>query len=101
MEAMMPEHSGMHFYLDWAKERIDEMDATLASFEAKVGQMQAESKVKADKLITELGKRRDEFQTRVKQEAKAGEAAWQRTKPQLESHWNDFEAQVKTYIDSL
>jgi hypothetical protein len=101
MEAMMPEQSSMHFYLNWAKERIDEMDATLASFEAKAGQMQAESKVKADQLIAELGKRRDEFQTRVKQEAKAGEAAWERTKPQLESRWNDFEAQVKTYIDSL
>jgi hypothetical protein len=101
MEAMMPEQSSMHFYLNWAKQRIDEMDATLASFEAKAGQMQADSKVKADQLIAELGKRRDEFQARVQEEAKAGEAAWERTKPQLESRWNDFEAQVKTYIDSL
>jgi hypothetical protein len=101
MEAMVTEQSSMHFYLNWAKERIDEMDATLASFEAKAGQMQAESKVKANQLIAELGKRRDEFQAKVKEEAKAGEAAWERTKPQLESRWNDFEAQVKTYIDSL
>jgi hypothetical protein len=36
------------FYLDWTKERIDEMDASLASFEAKAGQVQADSKVKAD-----------------------------------------------------
>ena len=97
----MTEQSGMHFYLNWAKERIDEMDATLASFEAKVGQMQAESKVKADQLIAELGKRRDEFQAKVEKEAKAGEAAWERMKPQLESGWNDFEAQVRTYVDSL
>src|SRR6516164_2849682 len=61
----MPAES-MHFYLNWAKERIDEMDATLASLEAE-----------------------------------AGQAAWARTKPQLESRWNDFEAQVKTYIDSV
>ena len=26
----MPAHSSMHFYLNWAKERIDEMDAVLA-----------------------------------------------------------------------
>jgi hypothetical protein len=30
----MPEHSSMHFYLNWTKERLDEMDATLASLEA-------------------------------------------------------------------
>ena len=30
-EANMSEQSGMHFYLNWAKERIDEMDAALAS----------------------------------------------------------------------
>ena len=42
MEAIMPEQSRMHFYLNWAKERIDEMDATLASLEANVSQVQAD-----------------------------------------------------------
>lgn len=97
----MTQHSSMHTYLNWAKERIDEMDATLASLEAKVGEMQAETKVHADQLIAELGKRRDEFKASVKEQAKAGEAAWERTKPELESRWNEFEAQVKTYIESL
>jgi hypothetical protein len=32
---MMPEQSSMHIYLNWTKERIDEMDAALASLEAK------------------------------------------------------------------
>lgn len=97
----MPAESRMHFYLNWAKERIDEMDATLASLEAKAGQVQADSKAKANQLIAELQKRRDEFQAAVTKQAEAGEAAWARTKPQLESRWNDFEAQVKTYIDSV
>ncbi|MCP1853141.1 hypothetical protein ACVIHH_001211 [Bradyrhizobium sp. USDA 4518] len=43
----MSEQSNVHFYLNWAKERIDEMDAALASFEMKAGQAKAESKVKA------------------------------------------------------
>ena len=83
----MPEPSRMHFYLNWAKERIDEMDATLASLEAKVSQVQADSKVKANQLIADLQKRRDDFQATVKKQAEAGEAAWQSTKPQLGSHW--------------
>lgn len=40
----MSQQSSMHFYLNWAKERIDEMDAALASFEVKAGEAKAESK---------------------------------------------------------
>ena len=97
----MPEHSSMHFYLNWTKERLDEMDATLASLEGKARQVKADSKAQADKLIGELKKRRDEFQAKVKAQAQAGEAALQATKPQLESQWQAFEAQVKTYFDTV
>ena len=38
----MPEQSSMHFYLNWAKERIDEMDAALASLEVKASHAKAE-----------------------------------------------------------
>ena len=97
----MSVQSSMHFYLNWAKERIDEMDAALASLEAKASRLQADSKVKADQLIADLHKRRDEFEAAVKKEAEAGEVAWVRTKAQLESQWNGFEAQVKAYIDTV
>jgi hypothetical protein len=97
----MPEQSSMHFYLNWAKERIDEMDATLASLEARTSQVQADAKTKGSQLIADLQKQRDEFQASVKKQVEAGEAAWQRTKTQLESQWNDFEAQVKTYFETV
>ena len=76
----MPAQSSMHFYFNWAKERIDEMDAVLASLEAKAGEVQAESRSKADLLIADLHKKRDEFQEVAKKQADAGEAAWLRTK---------------------
>jgi len=41
----------MHAYLNWTKQRIDEMDATLASLEAKVSQLKVDSKAKADHLL--------------------------------------------------
>ena len=50
----MPEQSSMHYYLNWAKERIDEMDAALASLEVKANQAKADSKVKGDQLIADL-----------------------------------------------
>ena len=97
----MPEQSSAHFYLNWAKERIDEMDATLASLEAKASHVQAESKARAGQLIADLQKRRDEFQAAVKKQVEAGQAAWERTKTQLESQWNGFEAQVKAYFETV
>ena len=97
----MSAQSSMHFYLNWAKERIDEMDAALGSLEAIASRLQADSKVKADQLIADFHKRRDEFEAAVKKEAEAGEVAWVRTKAQLESQWNGFEAQVKAYIDTV
>ena len=97
----MPEQSSLHVYLSWAKERIDEMDAALASFEAKASQARADLKPKVDQLIVNLKKRRDEFQTSLKTQAEAGEAAWERAKADMEAQWNDFEAQVKTYFDTV
>ena len=42
----MDSQSSMHFYLNWAKERIDEMDAMLASLEQNASGMQADARRK-------------------------------------------------------
>ena len=97
----MPEHSSIHPYLNWTKERLDEMDATLASLEGKASQVKADPKAEADKMIGDLKKRRDEFLDKVKAQAQAGEAALQAIKPQLESQWQAFEAQVRTYFNTV
>ncbi len=97
----MAEQSSVHAYLNWTKQRIDEMDATLASLEAKAGQVKAELKAKADQMLADMKKRRDEFQAKAKAQVQAGEAAMQASKAQLESQWHGFEAQVKTYFDTV
>jgi hypothetical protein len=101
MEIAMSQESSMHVYLNWTKERIDEMDATLASLEAKATLVKADSKVKADQLIADLKKRRDEFGANAKAQAQAGEAALHAAKAQLESQWKGFETQVKAYFDTV
>src|SRR5271157_3457180 len=99
VEATMPEQSSVHAYLNWTKQRIDEMDATLASLEAKGGQAKAESKAIADQMLADMKKRRDDFQAKV--QAQASEAAMQASRAQLESQWHGFETQVKTYFDTV
>lgn len=95
----MPEQSSMHVHLNWAKERIDEMDAALASFEVRADQAKAESKVKVDQIVADLKERRDEFRALLKTQVEASEAALARAKTDLEKQWNGFEAQVKTYFE--
>jgi hypothetical protein len=101
MEVIMPSQSSMHFYFNWAKERIDEMDAILASLEAKANQVQGDSRAKADQYIADLHKKRDTFQELVKKQTDAGEAAWLKSKSQLENNWNGFEAEVRKYIETF
>ena len=97
----MPTHSSIHFYLNWAQERIDEMDATLASLESKVSEVHADARVKADKVLADIRNKRDEFRSTVKEQSEASEAAWIKAKAQLETDWNAFEADVKNYVEAF
>jgi hypothetical protein len=101
METAMAEQSTLHPYLSWTKQRLDEMDATLASLEAKAGKLQADSKVKADAAIGEMKKQRDAFSAAAKAQAKATGAAVEANRKQMEAQWHGFEGQVKAYFDSV
>ena len=93
--------SNIHFYVNWAKERLDEMEAMLTSLEAKVGGVQSDVRGMADKVLTELRKKRDEFRDTVKKNAEANEAAWIAAKAKLEGDWKAFEADVTKYVESF
>ena len=97
----MPTQSSIHFYVNWAKERLDEMDATLTSLEDKVGEVQADARDKANKALADLRKKRDDFRDTIKKQSEANEAAWNSAKTKLESEWNVFEAEVKKYVESF
>ena len=97
----MPTQSSMHFYLNWAKDRMDEMDATLASLESKVGEVQADARAQADQTLTDLRKKCDDFRDTIKKQSEANEAAWDSAKAQLEFEWSAFEAEVNKYVDSF
>ena len=97
----MPTQSSAHFFFNWAKERIDEMDATLASLESKAADMPDESRVKADQFIADLRNKRNEFESTVKREAEAGEAAREATEARLATQWNGFESEIKKYLEAV
>lgn len=98
---MTMQTSSAHFFLSWAKERIDEMDATLASLESKSSQVQAEARAKADRLVAEMKKQRDEFDSTVKKHAEAGDAAWDGARERLETEWKGFQAETEKYLETF
>lgn len=97
----MPASTSTHFFLNWAKERIDEMDAALTSLEGKIPEVKADLRSKADKALADLRKKRDEFRDVVKKQAEANEAAWTGAKTQLEAEWARFETEVQKYVESF
>ncbi len=97
----MPTQSNIHFYVNWAKERLDEMEAVLTSLEGKAGEMQADARGKASKALADLRKSRDVFREAIKKQAESNEAAWTSAKAKLEPEWNSFEAEVKKYVEGF
>jgi hypothetical protein len=87
--------SSAHYYLNWAKERIDEMDAVLTSFESKATQIATESRATAEKTIADLRAKRAAFSVKMKKQGEAGESAWLQAKQKLESEWDAFQADAK------
>jgi hypothetical protein len=96
----MREHSSMHSHLSWAKERIDEMEATLASIEARAAEVKAGSKAEANQALAAMKKAHAEFNARFRKAAEAGEAALQAVGAQLESDWHAFEVHVRSYFEA-
>jgi len=92
--------SNIHFYVNWAKERLDEMDATLTSFENKVAEVQTDARDRANKVLSVMREKRDEFRNIVKKQAEANEAGWITAQAQLESEWGSFETEAKKYVES-
>jgi hypothetical protein len=97
----MGTQTGFHYYLNWAKARIDEMDATLTSLEGKAAEMKAGTREKANQVVADLRKMRDDFRDTVNKQAAANDAAWKSVKAQLETEWTAFQAEVNNNIESF
>ena len=97
----MATQSNIHFFTNWAKERLDEMDATVTSLEGKAAEVQADVRDKAKKVLADLRSQRDDFRDTMKKQSEANEAAWIQTKAKLEADWGLFQAEVKKYVESF
>ncbi len=97
----MRDQSSMHYYFNWSKERIDEMDAALASFERQRDLLRTDVRSQAETALAKMRATRDAFRETMTKQAKIGESDWVRAKTNLETEWEDFEAQANEYLAGL
>src|SRR6185312_4557986 len=83
-DEQMATQSNIHFFTNWAKERLDEMDAAVTSLEGKLAEVQSDARDKADTVLADLLKRRDDFQKTIRKQSDVSEAAWLLAKAKLE-----------------
>jgi hypothetical protein len=97
----MATQSNIHFFTNWAKERLDEMEAAVTSLEGKLAEVKSDVRDKADKVLADLRKQRDDFQDTVRKQSDLNEAAWLLAKAKLELDWKLFDAELKKYVESF
>jgi hypothetical protein len=96
----MASETDTHLFSNWAKERLDEIDATLASLQARVDTLQAETKTQAEKTIAEIRAQQQVFQDMLKKQTAEGTANWVNLMRGLESNWASFESLVQKYMNT-
>lgn len=92
--------SGIHGSIDRAKERLGEMDATLALLEKKLADFKSENRAAAERAIAEMRVQREALKQIVDAKRQATEAEWQQAKATVESRWTAFEAAVQKWVDA-
>jgi hypothetical protein len=94
----MVEHSNIHHFTEWAKARLDEMEATVATLEIKTGELQQDARSTAEAALSDMRARRDAFKMFVDQNRDKNEAAWKSGIAKLESDWDAFESDVEQHV---
>lgn len=61
----MSKHSLAHEYLEWSKQKLDEIDATLAKLDASVATLKDDARREADRAIARIRTSRDAFKAKI------------------------------------
>ncbi len=94
----MTKESKVHPYIEWAKNRLDEMDATLSTFENKVGELGDDVSAKATAALSDMEVQRDAFKDFLDKNMHSAESVWEEQAAKLKKDWKAFEEDVETYV---
>jgi chromosome segregation ATPase len=89
-----------HPHLAWAMWGLDEIEATLAAFEAR-HHKHAGTHAQAESAMAEIRSARDAIRKSVEDPGHTGDAAVARWKEGLETQWTAFEDSLQAYLETL
>lgn len=89
-----------HPHLAWAMWGLDEIEATLAAFEAR-HHKHAGTHAPAESAMTEIRSARDAIRKSIEDHGHAGDAAVAHWKEGLETQWTAFEDSLQAYLETL
>ena len=96
----MTNQSHLHSYIERAKNRLDEINASVTHFEARAQDVQSEARAKADAAIAKMKSNRDAYQAWVAENQEIGELVTAEAREDLEAEWGKFEDNVMAYFDA-
>jgi hypothetical protein len=93
MEAMSPQKS-VHAYREWAKQKLDEIDATLAALDGSFEALKKDARTETSRAIARIRTARDAFKAKVdavRPDAAATKALADSTYASLDAEWAEVE----------
>tara|TARA_R110000765_G_scaffold223535_1_gene327643 strand:- start:367 stop:984 length:618 start_codon:yes stop_codon:yes gene_type:complete len=96
----MTDQSPIHPYIEQAKNRLDEIDASIAHFEARAQDLKSDVRAKTDAAIAKMKSNRDAYRAWVKENQEIGEAVTAEAREKLTAEWAKFEDNVMAYFDA-
>jgi hypothetical protein len=96
----MATHSKIHPFTEWAITRLNEMDATVATLETKIEELQQDARMTAEKALADMRVRRDAFKMFIDQNRENSETAWKNGIAKLETDWDAFESDVEQHAEA-
>jgi hypothetical protein len=96
---------GAHAVIAWAKERLSEIDATVATLEEDASKLRDEARKRADEIIAKLRASGEACRTKVEGLVTDGrqqtEAAVADARAALEAQWSTFERDLEGYLTTI
>lgn len=77
-------------YVEQLKLKLDELNAQVDELEAKARKSQARAKQELESRLADLGRKRDDFQTKLTQLQDASADTWETLKTGTEILWDDL-----------
>ncbi len=97
----MAKHNVAHEYLDWTKQKLDEIDATLVTLDSSVETLKSDARKKADAAIAQIRNARDSFKAKVdilRSDMAASKEVADDAYAPLKAEWAEVEVAIQHFL---